>query len=460
MLAVERVMVEKDTRAAPAITPALFWLRVVMLLALGAGFVGLPFVILFNGGRPLATSFTWDLAMALGFSALALTALQFALTGRLKWLTRPFGADIVYLFHRYLSWGAVAIMLAHFAILYLWHQPALGVLNPLEARWELTSGRVALVCFVALIITSQLRKRLRINYEWWRALHLALAVIGFVAAVAHVLGVGNFTANPDKRWLWAGVSLAWLGLLAWTRLLRPWQMARNPWRVVSNTPHRGGVHTLELTPEGRGLQRWKPGQFAWLSIGRSPFALKQHPFTISSAPENGPNLMFSIKPLGDDTGELIRTAPGTLAYVDGPYGAFSIDRAPEAEGFVMIAGGVGITPILSNLNALAARGDQRPVIVIYANPDWDSVSFRDELDNMRHKLDLTLVHVLNDPPEGWRGESGFVDQAMLKRHLPQASRDWPHLLCGPAPMTDAIRKALRALGVAPHRIDYEIFELV
>jgi len=453
-------MTENTSSAAPATTPGLFWLRVALMLALGAGFIGLPFFILSTGGRPLPTALSWDISMALGFAALALAALQFALTGRLKWLTRPFGADIVYLFHRYLSWGAVAIMLVHFGILYLWHQPALGVLNPLEARWELTSGRVALVCFVALIITSQFRKWLRLNYEWWRGLHLALAIIGFVAAVAHVLGVGNYTANPDKRWLWAGVSLAWLALLVWTRLLRPWEMARNPWRVVSNTAHRGGVHALELRPEGQPLKRWMPGQFAWLAIGRSPFSLTEHPFTISTAPEHGPNLVFSIKPLGDDTAELIKTAPGALAWVDGPYGAFSIDRTPDAAGFVMIAGGVGITPILSNLHALEARGDTRPVIVIYANPDWDSASFRDELDRMRRTLTLTLVHVLENPAEGWRGESGRIDQMMLERHLPPQSRNWPHMLCGPAPMTDAIRKALRVMGVPAYRIDFEVFELV
>ena len=445
--------------AARAPSPLLFRFRAVLLLALGMGFIGLPFAILFHGGRPLPTGFTWDFAMALGFAALALAALQFALTGRLKWLTRPFGADIAYLFHRYLSWGTVAIMLAHFGILYLWHQPALGVLNPLEARWELTSGRLALVCFVALILSSQFRKRLGLRYEWWRGLHLALAVTGFVAAAAHVVGVGNYTANPDKGWLWAGVSLAWLGLVAWVRLVRPWHRARNPWRVVANTSHRGGVHALELAPEGKGLRGWQPGQFAWLKVGGSPFSLREHPFTIFTAPEQGPNLVFSIKPLGDDTAELVKTEPGTRAYVDGPYGAFSVDRTPGAGGFVMIAGGVGITPILANLHALEARADSRPLIVLYANPDWHSVSFRDELDRMRHTLDLTLVHVLDDPPEGWRGESGRIDRAMLERHLPVESRDWPHMLCGPAPMTAAVRKALGELGVPAQRIDYEIFEL-
>ena len=194
-------------------------------------------------------------------------------------------------------------------------------------------------------------------------------------------------------------------------------------------------------------------------MGGSLFSLREPPFTISTAPEQGPNLVFSIKPLGDDTAELVKTEPGTRAYVDGPYGAFSVDRTPGAGGFVMIAGGVGITPILANLHALEARADPRPLIVLYANPDWDSVSFRDELDRMRHTLDLTLVHVLDAPPEGWRGESGRIDRAMLERHLPVESRDWPHMLCGPAPMTAAVRKALGELGVPAQRIDYEIFEL-
>jgi len=433
------------------------WAAGVVLLAVLA--LALPFAVLLIGERPLPRGFLWDFSMGLGFGALGLAAMQFALTGRMRWLTHPFGADIVYYFHRWLSWGAVALMLAHFGILYVWYQPELGELNPLEARWELTAGRVAMFCFVALIVTSEFRKRLRLQYEWWRYLHLALAVIGFGAAVAHVGGVANHTVG-DKQALWLGVTLGWLGLLVWTRLGRPWVQMKNPWRVVRNTEHRGGVHTLELEPVGRALRFWKPGQFAWLSIGHSPFAMKEHPFTISTAPERGPNLAFSIKPLGDDSERLIKTPVGARAYVDGPYGAFSIDRWPEAGGFVMVAGGVGITPLLSNLHALRERGDPRPVVLFYANPDWEGVSFREELDGMRHDLDLTLIHVVQEPPEGWTGESGFIDGEMLDRHLPKESRDWPHMLCGPTPMTEGVRKALRERGVPPGRIILEVFEMV
>ena len=430
------------------------------ILALGVGAVAAPFAVLLWGARPASGGVFWDFSMGLGFGALAIAALQFALTGRLRWITHPFGADIVYLSHRYLSWGAVALILGHFALIYLFHQPALGVLNPLQARWELTSGRVALLCFLALIITSEFRKGLHLRHERWRALHLALALTGMLAAIAHVLGVGNLTDTPAKRALWLGATLGFMAVLAYTHLLRPWWLQRNAWKVVSNTAERGGVHTLELAPEGRALHHWKPGQFAWLKLGRSPYSLVEHPFTISTAPEKGPNIAFSIKPLGDHTRALIQTPLGARAYVDGPYGAFSVDRAAKAPGFVMIAGGVGITPILSNLHALQARLDPRPVILIYGSPTWQDTSFREELQAMKRHLNLTLVHVIDSPPDDWQGESGHIDRQTLLRHLPADTRHWPHLLCGPGPMLDALRAELTDLGVPLRHIDYEIFELV
>ncbi len=430
------------------------------ILALGILAVAAPFVIIRLTDPAGSVGFTWDFSMGLGFGALGLTALQFILTGRLRWVTHPFGADIVYVAHRYLSWGAVALMLGHFGLLYMFHEPALGVLNPFEARWELTSGRVALTCFLALIVTSEFRKRLHLRHEVWRALHLALAIIGMAAAIAHVLGVGHLTDTPQKRLFWLGATLGFVAVLLHTHIIRPVFLRRNAWRVVANTPERGGGHTLELAPEGRPLSRWKPGQFAWLKVERSPFSLIEHPFTISTAPEKGPNLAFSIKPLGDHSAQLAQMPPGARAYVDGPYGAFSIDRMAKARGFVMIAGGVGITPILSNLHALEARGDERPVILLYGSPTWEDASFREELGAMQARLNLTLVHVIDTPPEDWTGARGKIDAETLRAHLPPHTRDWPHLLCGPKPMLTALRRALRDQGVASRHIDYEIFEMV
>ncbi len=443
------------------------WSRALGWLALAALLLALPFVVILAGEPPRARGFLHDLSLGLGFATLSLAGMQFALTGRLKPLLHPFGADIVVVFHRFLSWGLVALMLGHFGILYIWHKDDLGVLNPLKAEPHMTAGRVAMTCFVALVASSELRKRVGLDYLWWRRLHVALALTGFAAAIWHVLGAGHFTGQDGTRGLWLAATLTWLGLILWTRLLRPWRLARNPWRVIENRDEGDGIHTLVLRPEGRPLRGWRPGQFAWLTVGASPFALREHPFTISTAPDKGPEISFSIKPLGDDSKRLSCTPAGARAYVDGPYGVFSIDREVSAGGFVMIAGGVGVTPIIANLHALQERRDPRPIILLYANDSWDEIAFRDQLARLSQDLDLRVIHVIKNPPEdatwppdGFETRDKMIDRALLEEVLPEESRNWPHMLCGPAPMLDAVRQALMEMGVSRSRIDSEIFEMV
>lgn len=435
--------------------------RGYLWVTLGFAAIALPFAILLNTGmRPAGTSLLWDFSKGLGFAALALISLQFILTARFRRLTLPFGIDIVYLFHRYLAYGALALILGHFGILYIWYEEALGDLNPLTARWELTSGRVGLVCFAALVVSSIFRKRLRLDYALWRYVHVALAIGGFAAAVAHVLGVGYFTAAIESRVLWLTVTFAWLGLVIWVRVVKPWRQTRNPWSVTGVEEQHGGAVTLTFAPQREGLSPWKPGQFAWLTLDRSPFRLSEHPFTISSAPGAAPSVSMTIKPLGDFTKAATRVKPGTRAYLDGPYGVFSIDNEPEADGFVMIAGGIGITPMIANLHAMRERNDDRPVILVYANPSWDKVAFRDELADLESELRLEVVHVLEKAPEGFKGETGMIDRDLLARRLDNATRDWPHLLCGPPPLTAAARQALLDLGVPLAAIESELFDMV
>jgi ferredoxin-NADP reductase len=112
------------------------------------------------------------------------------------------------------------------------------------------------------------------------------------------------------------------------------------------------------------------------------------------------------------------------------------------------------------LRSMAARGDPRPVWLFHGNRRWEEVPFRDELEALRGRLDLRLVHVLEQPPEGWEGERGFISRELLARHLPSDRLGDLHcFLCGPPPMTAAAEAALEALGVPATRIQTEIFEL-
>jgi 3-phenylpropionate/trans-cinnamate dioxygenase ferredoxin reductase subunit len=149
-------------------------------------------------------------------------------------------------------------------------------------------------------------------------------------------------------------------------------------------------------------------------------------------------------------------------YLDGPYGHFSVDRQPHAQEYVFIAGGVGITPIMSMLRTLADRGERRPLLLFYANKDWESVIFREELEALRPRLDLTVVHVLEKPPEGWPGRAGFLNRSILERYVPS---EWDRnrievFLCGPPGMMKAVERALLEMQVPLGDIHSEQFNLV
>jgi ferredoxin-NADP reductase len=151
--------------------------------------------------------------------------------------------------------------------------------------------------------------------------------------------------------------------------------------------------------------------------------------------------------------------PGTSAYVDGPHGAFTIDRYPAA-GYVFFAGGVGITPFMSILRTMADRRDPRPVTLFYADRTWEDVAYREELESLGERLDLDVVYVLEDPPEDWDGEEGFITPELLAERLPDDDFARDYMICGPPPMMAAVNDALLERDVPHARIQLERFDLV
>ena len=168
---------------------------------------------------------------------------------------------------------------------------------------------------------------------------------------------------------------------------------------------------------------------------------------------------MTIRNLGDFTSTIHNAVVGQRVYIDGPYGAFTIDRNP-ADMHVLIAGGVGITPMRSIIRTLADRGDKRPVILLYGSKDWEAITFREELEALKTRLNLTIVHVLQNPPGGWTGEQGYITAEMFKRHLPPPYADHEYLICGPGVMMDAIEKVLGELNVPLSKYHSERYSFV
>jgi predicted ferric reductase len=434
------------TRSSP------LWLLVYLAL------VFVPLLVLLSGEPPRSSGFWWDFSMLLGYAGLSMMGVQFALTARFRRASAPFGIDLIYYFHRYLAVIAFLLILAHVALVMWLYPQAGGPADPRVAPWYMTAGRIAVLLFALVIVTSLWRKPLRIGYDGWRLWHGILSTLALLLSVAHVVGSAHYLNEPLKRWVWIALALFWVGLIVWVRLVRPWLVLRRPWRVVEVRREAGRTWTLVLEPEGHAGLDFHPGQFAWLSLGRSPYALKEHPFSIASAP-GGARVEFAIKELGDFTNRIGETPVGQVGYVDGPYGNFSIDRHPRAAGYVFIAGGVGAAPVMSMLRALAARGDGRPHLLFYGNRVLEIAAFREELDAISRGIDLKVIDVLTEPPEGWQGETGYVGREVLDRHLPANRDELQYFVCGPTPMIRLAEHSLHVLGVPLSKVHSEIFDL-
>ena len=421
--------------------------------------VAFPLLVLLLGEMPKGGGYWWDFAMALGFGGLAMMALQSVLTARFRRATAPYGVDIIYYFHRLAALGGFALIAGHYIVLKVKYGEALGALNPLRAPWHMTAGRIALLLFGVLIVTSLWRKILRIEYDRWRLGHAILAVAAVILAMAHIYGVAHYTQAAWKGALWGGYTALWLLAVLYVRGLRPRTLLRSPYRVTAVQPERGRCWTLGIEPSGHAGLRFNPGQFAWLTIGASPFRAREHPFSFSGSANEPAKLRFTIKELGDFTRTIGNVKVGEIAYVDGPHGVFTSDYYPSAPGFVFIAGGVGIAPIMSMLRTLADRGESRALRLIFGNWRWDEVLFRDEIESLRERLQLDVKHVLQEPPAGWTGATGILSEPVVRAAIPDEARTFVFFLCGPQPMTDSVQTTLRAMGVPRKRIHCELFDM-
>jgi len=429
------------------------WIIVYLLFILA------PLFVLLAGSWPPARGFWTEFSVAIGFSGLAIMGLQFGLTARFRHVTEPWGEDVIYHFHRQISLIAVGLVVVHPLIMFVVRPELLALPDVDDLPWGAVFAFVSLFALIALVVTALWRATLNIRYETWHLTHIALAVVAVTGGLLHMVGWSFYLTDPWKRALWIGLTIFWIGLLLYVRIVKPLFMLRRPYRVSDVRRERGETTTLVMQPDGHPGFRFRPGQFGWLTVWGSPFKITGHPFSFSSSAEVADGRVeMSIRNLGDFTSEIHKVPVTQRVYLDGPYGAFTIGN--PADMHVLIAGGVGVTPMMSMIRTLADRGDKRPVILLYGSKDWESITFREELEALKARLNLTVVHVLANPPAGWTGEQGFINTEVFRRHLPLPYADHEYFICGPGVMMDAIEKALGEMNVPMSKYHSERYSFV
>lgn len=404
-----------------------------------------------------------ELATGAGLVALAMILAEFFLLGRFRSVTRRAGTDVVMRLHQLLARAALVLAAIH-PVLYISPRRPAPVWDvtrqtAVSYGWDgMWPGIVSLLLLGGLLAMALARDVCGARYEVWRLLHGlgAVAVAGF--GVLHALRAGRYSADPVLGWVWLLLFALAVAALLYVYVVAPVLRQRRPWRVVSVVPAAERTWTVTVSPEFDGKVDYQAGQFAWLNVGRRAFSLNENPFSISSAPSGGRDVEFTIKELGDFTRTVGRIEPGTRAWLETPHGHLTHAGRDDAPGIALIAGGVGIAPLLGILRELAATGDTRPAVLLYGNRTEAQIVCREGLRQLAESRGTEVVHVLSEPPPGWTGARGMIDAALLREHFgTTARREWLYIVCGPPAMLVAVEDALIALGIPSSRILSEQF---
>jgi predicted ferric reductase len=439
-----------------------YGLRPSLLLVLYLGLILAPLGLAYVQGIP---SRRWadELSSGLALSAYAGLLIEFVLLGRFHLVSDAIGIDTTMRFHQLIARSLTVIILLH---PFLYATPLMGHSLPSDTTERLTlgltslsmwTGLVAWLALMVMVLLAIFRDQWDVRYETWRLSHGIAAVILALFGAHHTIEAGRYSGDPTLATYWLVLLAVALFTLLWVYALKPALQLRNPYEVRSARQIALKTWELVVAPKQGEAIDFAPGQFVWLNVGRSPFSLRENPFSIASAPGEKKHLSFVIKEAGDFTRGIGRIAPSTIAHVDGPHGNLTIGNRAGA-GIALIAGGVGIAPLLSILRELCRTKETRPIVLLYGNRLQEQIVYAEELAEMQGELDLRVEHVLGEPPASWQGRTGVIDAALIKEIFGNpAAATWLYLVCGPLPMIEGVEKALLSLGVPGRQIVSERF---
>ena len=310
----------------------------------------------------------------------------------------------------------------------------------------LMTTTVGSLLFVVVGVAAARAVRKRMSYERWHGLHL-LTYVAVALTFLHQL------AGPDlagHRWLqvaWALLYAEVFGLLVRHRVLAPLRQAsRHRLRVAAVIPEAPGVVSIRIEGVHLDELQAQPGQFFRWRFLTPDHWLNAHPFSLSAPPRDS-QLRLTVKALGDGSTNLQNLAVGTWVVAEGPYGALTADRRTRGD-VLLIAGGVGITPMRSLFETVPLSASQHLTLLYFARSE-EHLVFRRELDAIAANRGATVRYLLGEARKHLTAEG-------LLRLVPGLVHHDVYL-CGPPPMAEATRTALLAAGVPVAQVHQECF---
>jgi predicted ferric reductase len=307
---------------------------------------------------------------------------------------------------------------------------------------------LGLVFMVQAGITSYKKARAKLSYETWWLLH-TLTYIAIAASFMHqIINGPMFIGHPLNKTYWISLYIAVFASIAIWRVGIPiYKSLRHNLRVDRVVKEGPGV--ISVIMRGKSLNKLKAsgGQFFGWRFAQKGHFLLQHPYSLSAAPTNN-FLRITVKDLGDHSKDLINLKPGIRVFMEGPYGAFTADRATRKH-VLLVGGGVGITPI----RAIAEEfGNSVTIDIMYRASRNEDLVLKNELDYLAdNSKGLIKIHYL----VGSRNEHP-MDANYIRKLAPYFA-DSDIYICGPEGLVESVREAARKVGVPKNRFHDEAF---
>lgn len=396
-----------------------------------------------------------------GILALGYMSAAMLLAARPVWLEKRLnGLDKMYRLHKHLGIGAFAVLSLHWLAFKAgkWLTQAGVLQRPRRLSGSLTEGvnwhavandigEYAFYAFVIFAVVSLAEKIF--SYKKFMVLH-KLAGLIFIAGGVHTLLLLKWTPSDTLYntvailMIAAGVYCAWLSLGG--KIGRGRKAAGRVTQTRKLADNTLSFH-LQLDAD----IHYRPGQFIYLNLldGESP-----HPFTVVNYHAPTRTLELAVKALGDYTRKLPDTLhPGQRAEVEGGYGRFLL--ADDARQ-VWVGAGIGITPFIAWLEALAAGRQSaehiEKIVFFYCAASAREACFLQRLQQLTRKITCVDFRVLL-AEQGEQLTPAMIAEKMKNQHNYSVS------FCGPAPFAEALKKGLAATGWDTGRFHNELFSM-
>lgn len=384
------------------------------------------------------------------------------LMSRAPFIDQVLGSDEASRIHRLAGFASVWLIAAH-AIASTVGYSGISTVPTVGEIWDqiytftvLEEGglgaTVALALLIVVAVVSVRAARMRMAYETWYGIHLYVYVamaLGFL----HQLTIGtDFVTDELARTTWIALyAVAFVPLILF-RFVEPLlRNLRHRFYIEKVVIERDGVASLWISGSAMHKLPVRAGQWFGIRVLNGKGWWRSNPFSLSAGPD-GQHLRFTIEALGDRTRELQRVKPGTRVFLEGPYGILT-GAVRTREKVLLIAGGIGITPLRALLEVLPVRrGD---MALLYRAPTNASVVFKKELNRIAEVRGARV-----DLVTGSRDKFTFNDDPLSPGGLWAAYpdiRERDIYLCGSPRMMATVEKSLRDIGVPHSQIHLERF---